>query len=476
MRSIQTRLTVYITAGTITLLAAAGAVIDRRVTHQLEQEFDRSLLAKAMTVVSLTEQDAEEVDFDLDEEVMPEYRPGGRPEYFQLWLEDGQTLRKSTSLGERELRRGGAVLNEPVFSDVQLPDQRPGRAVMLRFMPRFDEEDEDEPAPAADGEFEGVEAHLTLARGMEPLNELLWSMRTTLLATFVLLMAAGSILVPFAVSRGLRPLKRMAAEVRDLDASKLHKRVRADPGSRELAPIADQLNELLARLQDAFDREKRFSGNVAHELRTPIAELKALAEVGRGWPEEREMVEGFFRDLIDLADDMERTVVNLLMLARIDAGTQGVKQEPVKLTELVHEVLERLQPSIDEKQLKVDNRLTNGITVQSDGDKLKLIVTNILYNAVSYSPPGKSILIDLMETDHGLKLSVSNDAAYLSENDLPLMFERFWRKHQVNTGDSHAGLGLSLVKSLSELLGLNLKPLLDADHRFTLSLSGLAPV
>ena len=299
-------------------------------------------------------------------------------------------------------------------------------------------------------------------------------MRSTLLVTFLFLMIALALLSRFSISHGLLPLKRMTRAVAGLDASRLHERL-PETQSEDLIPITNQLNNLLNRLEQAFQREKRFSGNVAHELRTPISELRAIAEVGKGWPEEREMVESFFGDLVGLADDMERTVVNLLMLARLDSGTHEVKQEPFDLTELVDTIWKRMSNEVAKKKIKLDNRLRHGLKVQSDKDKLKLILINVLYNAISYSPEDSEIVIEARELDSALNVAISNKAVNLSEKDLPMMFERFWRKDQARTDGSHAGLGLSLVKALADVLNLKIKPLIDARHRFTLSLSGFVP-
>ncbi len=417
MNSIQGRLTVYIIAGTAMVLFVVGIIIDAQLSRQLEAEFNRSLLAKAMTMVTLTEQDHGVVEFDLVEDLAPEFKPGDRAEYLQLQFQDGTVLQKSSSLGNNALRHSRTELNQPRFEDLTLPDGRPGRLVVFKFIPIDDSgsEDEDSEGPEqtrsgsgdddsdssdepgsqggdddsdsseepgsqggdddsdsseepgsqgsdddsesgadAEGGVDGVEDEsvaavdgpedsrslligdpsggigaadtrsdvlidLALAQGKEPLAGLLATMRVTLLLSFILLMALLAGLARISINIGLKPLRQMAREVGSIGASNLDLRLTPTSQSQELNPITDRLNDLLERLEDAFDREKRFSGNVAHELRTPIAELRTLAEVGKEWPSERDMVEGFFSDLIELADDMERTVVNLLMLARLDA-------------------------------------------------------------------------------------------------------------------------------------------------------------
>ena len=506
MKSIQGRLTVYIVAGTALLLLAVGLVLDIQLSKQFDKEFNRSLLAKALTMVTLTEQDNGEVEFDLVEDLAPEFKPGGRPEYLQLLFQDGTVFRKSSSLGDADLRISAAALDQPRFEDLALPDGRPGRMVTFKFIPIDDsggEEDDGESGDEESGDNPDTEnsddassgagldddsedtstadpgrqilIDLALAQGKESLDELLATMRTTLLLAFILLMVLLAVLARFSIHVGLKPLRRMAREVESISANNLHMRLTPETAVNELDPITNRLNELLTRLEDSFEREKRFSGNVAHELRTPIAELRTLAEVGRQWPGEREMVEGFFGDLIDLADDMETTVVNLLLLARLDAGTQEVTQESFDLAELIDTICEKFQEQVKEKKIRLDNRITRTLNIMTDKDKLKLILINIIYNAIAYSPSGSVVVIDAPDSDSQVELAISNEAVDLSDQDLSMMFERFWRKDQVRTTGNHAGLGLSLVKALADLLRLEITPSLHDGSRFTLSLSGLTP-
>jgi len=500
MKSIRGRLTVYIVAGTALLLLAVGLILDIQLSKQFDREFNRSLLAKALTMVTLTEQDNGVVEFDLVEDLAPEFKPGSRPEYLQLLFQNGAVLRKSSSLGDADLRISDAMLGQPHFDDLTLPDGRQGRMVTLKFIPIDDSGGEDEDgdrvdttnientdetsreedfmpsrAASATGPAPRFLIDLSLAQGKEPLNGLLATMRTTLLLAFVPLMALLAVLARFSIHFGLKPLRRMARQVENISANNLHVRLVPEFASTELDPITIRLNDLLARLEDSFEREKRFSGNVAHELRTPIAELRALAEVGKQWPAEREMVAGFFGELIDLADDMERIVVNLLMLARLDTGTQEVTPESFDLAELIDSICEKLRQQVKEQKIEFDNRITQTLVVVTDKDKLKLILVNIIYNAIAYSPSGSVVMIDAPKSDSNVELEVTNETVDLSDQDLSMMFERFWRKDQVHTTGSHAGLGLSLVKALADLLDLKIKPSLHDGSRFTLSLSGLKP-
>ncbi len=470
------------------LMIIAGITIDYLLREQLKTEFDRNLLSKAMSLVTLSEQDEGEVEFDFVDRFMPEFAADERPEYFQLWLADGTLIDRSGSLGEADLPRSDPPLDTPRFTDLTLPDGRAGRLVAVRFVPYEEGLDDDEKeageqadpgrqpdrdagTPASD-----IRADIAVARGTEDLNHLIVTVRTMLVVIFVLLMGAAALLVRLSVDRGLKPLNKIAGEVRNLDADNLNTRLPDSPGSDELAPITRQLNDLLERLEAAFQREKRFSGNVAHELRTPIAELRSLAEVGREWPADRDMVEDFFGELVHLADDMERTVTNLMMLSQLEAGTQRVEMVPIILSQLIEKTWKRLTSQANGKQVQLDNRVRDDLKVRSDEDKLMLILTNLFSNAVCYSPDHSVIVVAVEESMGGARLAVSNPTVDLAEQDLPLMFERFWRKDEARAGGRHAGLGLSLVKALAGILSIKISSVLDKSRRFTIMLSELQPV
>lgn len=489
MGSIQNRLTVYIVGGTAILLILAGISVDHLIRGQLARDFDKTLLYKAMGLMRLTERESRVVEFNMNYKAMQEFnsKAKGKKEYFQLTLPDGTPIVKSRSLGRATLPPAAAPLDTPRYRDVKLPDGRRGRMVSFAFAPSAREDDDEDAAgtsdPEATGEQQsvvripddlpsGFKVVISVATGNGSLLDLVDAIRVTLALTCLALMIAVWLLVRFSVDRGLRPLRQIAGEVQDLDSSKLDTRITTDPQSRELKPITDQLNDLLERLHEAFEREKRFSGNVAHELRTPIAELRTLAEVGKRWPGDQSMVREFFGDLVSLADDMERTVTNLLNLARLDAGRQSVELGSVNLSELIEKCWKQTAVEAEVKKVGLDNRIPGDLRVTTDEDKLNLIVLNLFSNAVSYCPPQSTIRVQAQEADSEIQFSMSNLTLDLSEKDLPLMFERFWRKDQARTKGRYAGLGLSLVQALGEIMNLTVMPELAPDGLLTMTLRG----
>ena len=427
MNSIRRQLLTSLLAGLILVLGGAGVALFLRTRAVLTREFDKAERAEAALLMAQTEDDGEKVQLDLTGLVLPEY---DRDEYYQLWVPDGQTIARSPSLGFADLpRREG---------DLVLPDGRPGRAIVVQFVPMPAEEDQPtNPHP--------LTVTLVVARDRATLDRTLAGIGAGLVFVGVFVLAATAIVVTLAIRRGLAPLEAVGQQAAAIDASSLQTRFATDALPVELRPIAGRLNDLLARLDEAFQRERRVTADIAHELRTPIAELRALAEVGVKWPEE-----ATFQDALQVAQRMETLVTGLLALARHESGKQPVAREPVALAKLVDEVWQPLAERARGRQIDVAITVTGEWL--TDPTLLRLIISNLLANAVEYAPERGQIRV----AGSAAQLEISNSTDQLTREDLPHLFERFWRKDASRTDVGHSGLGLTLARAATAALGLEL--------------------
>jgi signal transduction histidine kinase len=256
------------------------------------------------------------------------------------------------------------------------------------------------------------------------------------------------LLVVAGVRRGLRPLDQVAAQAMRIDAGSLHSRFRLEGLPAELHPIAARLNDLLERLSAAFERERRFSADVAHELRTPIAELRALAEVALLSPGSQDRRP--FEDVLAATLQMENLVTALLSLARCESGRQPVTLEPIALGEALREAWAPLAARARARKLRVDQAPCD-VVVSADRLLLSSILGNLLANAVEYAPAGGTVGWTLNE-GAAVELVVSNSNDTLEAADLAHVFEPFWRKDAARADGTHGGLGLSLVAAFARLI------------------------
>ncbi|MGH3042916.1 MAG: sensor histidine kinase, partial [Gaiellaceae bacterium] len=253
----------------------------------------------------------------------------------------------------------------------------------------------------------------------------------------------------------------------------LDARVDVTKPPREVAVVVEQVNALLARLEAGFTRERRLSSDIAHELKTPIAELRNLSDVGARWPEDRASVRQFFEDAGAIAQQMERIVVHLLALARYDEGREQVWTAPVGVAEIVDAAWKPLTREAAAKGLEFRQEISRGLRFETDPEKLTLMVQNLLSNAVTYSPPGALVVCASEETAGRVSVSFTNPVENLEPEDLSVMFDRFWRKDEARAGGRNVGLGLALVRALADLLGIEIETRLLPDRTLRITLSKL---
>jgi two-component system sensor histidine kinase QseC len=433
----------------VALIAATLFYVERIARERVTEEFDAALLAEARglrALIAINEKG--EVEFEYIPDAMPHFERKERPDYFQIWLHDGKVLPpgRSGSLPKGvDLARTDSLSDVPAYRDMTLPDDRPGRSVQFSFVPGPDPGDQADEEPAVASYPVDYFFVLVVARSRERLDSLIATTRLAILGAGAASALLAAALVWLAVTSGLRPIGAISAQVQALHAENLSARVAAPGAPPELAPIVGQLNALLARLEASFDRERRFASHVAHELRTPIAELRSLAEVGGKWPEDLASTRRFFADVHDIAGRMERVVVDLLLLARCHAGVETAQRRPVRLAPLVLS-----QPGADRVEIEVPEDLV----VDSDPGKLSLIVSNLLDNALAYAAPGGPVRCVAEARESRYRLEISNPAEPLTEEDMRSLAEPFWRKDRARSPEGHSGLGLSLVTALAQLLGL----------------------
>ena len=476
MYSIRNKLNFTIIAGMIVVLTIAAVFLYVRVAGHVEKVFDDALYDKAQALISLTELDEEGLEFDFAEDgVMLEFQEHQTFQYYQLWERGVELLIKSPSLGESDLPRSGIEPGGHQFADLKLADGRAGRLIEISFMPRVeiedDEEDEDYgaviPPPEA--------ITMVFARERESLDATLFAIGGTIFGVIVMVLLISGLMIWRLVGAGLSPLSYLAKQVSTIDESNLDARLNHEGDqSMEIAPIENQLNHLLERLQSAFEREKRFSANAAHELRTPLSELKTLAEVARMVPEDREQVVSFFNDIGEISTQMERMVATLLELSRSEAGLLRTDPENIDLARYCEEVWQHAVNGrgVNKSLLK---HIPEDLVIYTDREKLGMILSNLFANAVSYSPDNAEIEITAEIINDSVVLEVRNAAIDLKPEDILHMKDRFWRKQAIQGGSGHSGLGLTLVEALAGIMQLDVNLRLDNQQTFMVTISGLNP-
>jgi heavy metal sensor kinase len=277
----------------------------------------------------------------------------------------------------------------------------------------------------------------------------------TAIPAILLLAAGGGYLL---ARRALQPIAAMGRRARAIEASNLHERLPVDDPRDELGELATLINDLLQRLDSAFTLQRRLVADASHELRTPVAVVRAEAEVALAKPSRPE---NEYRDALRVVQDagqrLSRIVDDLFLLARADGGPVPIAREPVYLDELVADTVRVLRVLAGQRGVRIELAPLPEALVQGDPDLLGRLLLNLMENAVKFSPAGSTVSVRLDYGDAAV-LSVADEGPGIPAEARARVFERFFRAHEApsnRTGPAPrgAGLGLAIAKWVADLHG-----------------------
>jgi two-component system sensor histidine kinase QseC len=441
MHSLRTRLALGTAGAMVVVLVAGGGLLYLSQRRALISQLDRSLTAEAGLFASTTELDFGEIELDFEELDMGDFEEPSGPGYLQVWSEDGSVAYRSPSLAGTDLPHLAGPVSVPVVDWVPVPGGVRGRAAGMRFV-------------LDDGFGRGPSLGIVVARATADLNaaldELRWLLLTIGILTVLLAMAA----LYAVVLAALRPLDAVAAEIGALAPRDLSSRVGAGDVPNELRPVVDRLNELLEQLEDAFRREKSFSADVAHELRTPLAGIRSTVEVTLAGQRQAREYRDALDDVLHIANDMQGMVEKLMAMARLEAGQMVVNPAEVSVNDVLETCWQPLAKTASTRDLRVKWELADHDRLTTDRPLLEIALRNVLENAVRYAGQGAIVEVRTQGEDSGVRIDVCNSAASLSPGEARHVFERFWRGDAARSDAGlHAGLGLPLVRTIAEALG-----------------------
>lgn len=249
---------------------------------------------------------------------------------------------------------------------------------------------------------------------------------------------------------GLRPLREVTLVAASVSAKSLTERIPAESTPAELQQLVLAFNAMLARLEDAFVRLSNFSADIAHELRTPLSNLMTHTEVVLTRARSSEDYQENLYSNLDELRRMARMIDDMLFLAKADNGLVVPERQPIELHALCETLLEFYQLTADEQRIRFV--LSGDARIQGDPAMLHRALSNLLSNALRYTPDGGVIRLGIEASERGVSLKVGNPGASIAEQHLPRLFDRFYRADPARREGSpnNAGLGLAITRSIIE--------------------------
>ena len=273
-----------------------------------------------------------------------------------------------------------------------------------------------------------------------------------LLPLFVALIALGGW---YITSRAFRPVAQMTSTAEEIaESSDFSRRIALGGGRDELHQLGGTFDRMLDRLQEAFEREKQFTADASHELRTPVAVIASQAEYalrhGSPDPDTRQRLEV----ILSQAQHMSGMIGQLLMLSRADRGQLKLQREPVALTDLAEAICEEAQDRAGDKQITLHWDLAPDVTFLGDETLLTRCFLNLLDNAIRYGKNGGNAWVTLQRQGRNVVFAVRDDGIGIPQDQLPRIWERFYQVDPSRSQDSgSSGLGLSMVRWIAEAHG-----------------------
>lgn len=449
MKSLRSGLILSLLAGITLLLAATGALIYFITFAQLHSEVNRSLAGIAKSVAPAILRHAERADPSASEPVseargLREADPNFLTSLpFQCWAPDGRVITKSVNLGAHVLPRIASGLqpvpvesfdeDRLVFRPVTLPDETPGCAVGLCLVA---------PAQAGRGAGQPV-VELVVAQDMAEVADTLAKLRWLLILGWALTSLCTAGIVSWVVNRRLRPVDALRDQMGRMDPASLGQGVVLNEPPAELAPVVGQLNDLLLRLHEAFDREQAFTSDAAHELRTPLTGLRSTLELALSRERDSAELRGAASRCLEITLQMQTMVESLLELARASALQSARTRETVSAAELIRECWEPYARRRERRGLELELDVRSGLTVTTDLELFRHVLRNLFENSVAHADAGSRIAIRARRENGDFLLTLTNAA-----RSAPLK-----PRKDARAAVGHLGLGLSLCRRIVETLG-----------------------
>jgi heavy metal sensor kinase len=291
-----------------------------------------------------------------------------------------------------------------------------------------------------------------------------------LIAVGGLILLVGLVGGWWLVGRAIRPIADISAAAAKISAGDLSQRINVAEAESELGQLAAVLNSTFARLEAAFAQQQQFTSNAAHELRTPVSVM--LTQTQTALNRERSAVE--YRETLEAcqraAQRMRRLTESLLELARLDAGQEQMKRLKFDLSQTARNCIELIRPMADERSIKIHCELSP-LECVGDSERIAQVITNLLTNAIQYNQAGGEVRLVAQSQNGMAMLAVSNTGRGIPAEDLPHLFERFYRADPSRTS-GNTGLGLAISKAIVEAHGgtIEVASQMDIGTTFTVRL------
>ena len=295
----------------------------------------------------------------------------------------------------------------------------------------------------------GPDTVLQIGETLEETAEYLSIFRNLFIILMISLMIVSAVIGWFLAKRALSDMKEVTQTAEEISKGSYNRRVQIKRRFKEIERLGAAFNSMLDRIQSLLNSMKEINDNIAHDLRSPLARIRGIAEVSLLKENSIEHYKDMAVSIIEECDTLIDMINTMLDITEAEAGVNDVKEEEFELVALIKEACELFRPLAEEKKMSLKTDLPESLTMMSDRKKMQRIVTNLLENAIKYTSEDGTVTVSAAAQNGEIRIEFGDTGVGISESELPHIFERFYRCDR-SRSQGGVGLGLSLVKAYTE--------------------------
>ena len=444
-QSIQSRLIAAVVISQLVLALALASFGVWYTRHRMISALDATLKARAMSVAALARYSEDDTSTSLifDSSLVPKPFERKRPDLYQIRVVGQGVVAQSPEWPQNLRPPGTHSYWGFTFAG------EPYRGVWLNDVPILDRE-KSGPQPS-------TRLSVIYAVPLAKLNEEVTEAAAYIAVAGLLILASTVCIAVFSIRRGLRPLQELATQAARVSTSNWEVPETTEQ-TVELVPLTRAMKTMLDGLKEAFAQQREFLGNAAHELKTPVAIVKSTMQLTLQKAKTKEEYRlGMEQSLEDL-DRIEKLLQWMLRLARAEQWATGAIRrdlEIVSLAETCEQAVDRLMPMARSRNVEIRVSNNEDVQLRADPEDLQLIWSNLLANAIRYSPEGSWITVAITRVQaHRAAVTVSDFGPGIPDHEIPHVFDRFYRADPSRARDTGGfGLGLAISRALVQAYG-----------------------
>ncbi|MCD9552089.1 GHKL domain-containing protein [Photobacterium carnosum] len=363
---------------------------------------------------------------------------------YQIW-KNNQTIKRSASLHpypELDLLHTKIPINSYKLVNVTMPNNEPGQALLSSYIHRN-----------KDGSSDYM--YITVSTSTKSLDRMTGLLDILLIGSFLFSMIIMRIVAKKIVQKGLYPLESLNRQIKKFNNNNTYSNndfaFYEHKSYSEIDLIIKELNNFLTNNRNNIENEKRITSDIAHEIKTPIAELITLTEVHQRFPNDARLAETFTDDILQISNRMRVIVENLLLLQRT-SSTIELYKEPIDITLLLNSIQHELTFKYQDIANRIQLKAHLDTVIIADNFSLKTILTNLIDNALFYSPPASTIQINVLNNTHNIIIDVINIATInYSETEIKKLIQPLYQYDSSRSDDNRYGLGLSIINNICKI-------------------------